>query len=157
MTDLRFAALSGTTTVTCLHYWSDAGDDEFRVHENDCVFFTNGSITASKSFGSISSAPEKSGHKRLEPGLCGNRSLSAVRSSEPSGVQQSYRGVRQEFMYGDRELPDILHFDEGIQRQWCGSEWSDCLQRTGLVTHPVHFQTALVSISREAVQYTQSW
>ena len=63
VTDLGFAALSDATTVTSIYYSFEGRSSEIAVEGEDCVFVTNGSMTAGKTFGSMSSAPAKSSGK----------------------------------------------------------------------------------------------
>jgi len=62
VTDLGFAADPKSITVNSLRYESEGASHEIPVRDNDYVFVTNGSMTADKTFGSMTAAPAVGKH-----------------------------------------------------------------------------------------------
>jgi oleate hydratase len=57
VTDLEFKAAGSAITVSSIHCKSTGDDDQITLGEGDLVFVTNGSMTANKTFGSLTVAP----------------------------------------------------------------------------------------------------
>jgi oleate hydratase len=57
VTDLEFKAAGSAITVSAIHYRTAGIDDQIALGEGDLVFVTNGSMTADKTFGSLTASP----------------------------------------------------------------------------------------------------
>ena len=64
ITNLDFETIENKQSVSCIHYKTDSKKNEIKVHKNDYVFVTIGSMIANSSNGSMNKAPSFDPNKK---------------------------------------------------------------------------------------------
>jgi len=117
VTNLGFKTAGSEITVSSIQFSASGTEGEIPVEKGDLVFVTNGSMTADKSFGSMTEAPAMERGSEAVHGGCGRRLPPGVRNSATGSVRQPHRRVFLGVVHGDVERSNLLPVDATVQRK----------------------------------------
>jgi hypothetical protein len=135
VTNLGFKAAGSAITVKSLQYINAGTQGEIPIEDGDLVFVTNGSMTADKTFGSMTEAPV------MEAG----RRSGAWRLWETIAAGRPEFGNPAAFDSHIDARPGFLSTDARVQRQRSGQGRPAHAQGLELAADPVDLSSALLS------------